>query len=74
MALYSRSNEKTFTVEAVSGGWVFVWSDPSIDDEFDRKERGGMSWPSLPRPASSGRLIFTDRKKLMKHIDGFIAA
>lgn len=71
---YGTQSEKTFTVEAIPGGWIFVWADPAIDDEYDRSTSGGVSWPARSRPISTGRTVFTDRKKLMKQIDSFIAS
>jgi hypothetical protein len=60
---------KSISVEAVSGGWVFDWSDPSLDK---RDSHLGTSWPERPRPATDGREIFTDKKKLVKRIGDFL--
>jgi hypothetical protein len=57
---------KTVSVEAVDGGWVLDWDDPSKDDDDNHSHSYRIRTPT------SGREIFTDRKKLLKRIDALV--
>lgn len=63
------AKNKSVTIKKVDGGWIFEWSDPSADDDYDSYQ----SWPRRARPETSGTEIFTDAKKLMKRVADFIS-
>lgn len=68
---FIRPSRKTVAIEVVDGGWVLDWADPAIDE--DHLDRLNQQWPRPKAPKSSGREIFTDRKKLLKRIEGFLS-
>lgn len=72
MAFFSRGDGKKLDIEEVEGGWLLTWSDPSIDEDEDR-ERYSQMWPPIgKRRRSSGKQIFTDKKKLIKRLQDFL--
>ncbi|WP_170984481.1 hypothetical protein [Rhodoligotrophos defluvii] len=57
---------KKVVVEELEGGWVLDWHDPRKIEDYSR-------WLYLDnRPSTSGREIYTDKKKLLKRLTDFL--